>query len=78
MLPIQLGEAPGGGLLPSEELHDPHPREPLLEVGVEPGQPEPDVPEGLPHPPAEDRAVSQTRGMTAKVTSASSSRSPAS
>ena len=39
VVPVELGEPPGRVVLAAEELHDPHPAQPLLQERVEPGQP---------------------------------------
>ena len=54
VIPVERREPPRRVLLAPEELHHPHAAQPLLQEGVEPGQPHPDVAERLADPPAED------------------------
>jgi hypothetical protein len=48
-------QGPGIRFLPIEELDHPHPGDPLVEEGVDPGQAHPDIPIGIPDPLPEQR-----------------------
>ena len=52
MLPVDGGEGGAVALLPAEQLHDRHPREVLLEEGVDAGDPAAGLAEGLARSPA--------------------------
>ncbi len=66
MVVVELGQAPGVGLLPVEELDHLYAGDALVEEGVDPGDPDPDVPVGLPDLGPEDEGGEEDQGEDAE------------